>query len=134
MALQQQSGFAFPCIAKGPRGRVVYTSQDTVSLIKFSIAQIILTVPGERFWNPSFGCRIRSLQFEQLTPTVVSTAQSIILLALNKWETRIALKASDIIVVANTDVGSTMTITISFQVVNPDFTATQQTSSVTIVV
>lgn len=134
MALQQQSGFSFPMIANGSRGRVRYTTQDTVSLIRFSVKQIVLTLPGERAWNPAFGCRLKLLQFEAVTPTVSSTAKNLILQALTKWEPRVKVQASDITVVASAEVGSTLTVSISFSVINPDFTSSQQKSTVSFTV
>lgn len=134
MPLTQQSGFSFPMIQQGPQGHLRYTSQDTVSLINFSILQILLTVPGERLWNPSFGCLLKKMVFENLTATTISTAKSIVMLALQTWETRITVTASNIVFsqIAGGDGGIKTKIQISYTVNNPDFTASRQTTSVTV--
>jgi phage baseplate assembly protein W len=131
MANLQQSGFAFPMIAKGPLGRVNYTRSNTVALVAYSVQQIILTVPGERMWNPEFGCRVKTIIFEPLTNTLAETVQSLIMEALRRWEPRVRVKASDITVVASQDINTRVTINISYTILNPDFT-TQVKQSVAI--
>lgn len=110
-------------IAKGPLGRVNYTRSNTLALIQFSIIQILLTVPGERFWNPSFGCRVKQLIFEALTPTIAETIANLIMDALGTWEPRIRVQASDIIVTPSADINSKVKVQIGYTVINPDFTS-----------
>lgn len=123
MANLQQSGFAFPMIAKGPLGRVNYRRSDTIGLIDDSILQILLTVPGERRWNPAFGCRLKSLQFEALTATLAETISNLILDALGQWEPRVRIKAADIKVSPSADINTKVAISIGYTVINPDFTS-----------
>jgi phage baseplate assembly protein W len=122
MANIQQSGFSFPMIAKGPLGRVNYTRSDTLSLIEFSIIQICTTVPGERLWNPPFGCRVKQLMFESLTSTISETIANLIMEALGIWEPRISVKASDIVTSQSNDINSKIKSLIGYTVINPDFT------------
>lgn len=134
MPLTQQSGFSFPMIQQGPQGHLRYTVQDTVSLINYSILQILLTMPGERWWNPTFGCLLRKMVFENLSETTISTIKNIVLQALATWETRITVTASNIAVslVAGQTQGSAskVQIQISYTVNNPDFTTSRQPTSV----
>lgn len=123
MANAQQSGFAFPMISKGPLGRVNYIRSNTIALIEDSVVQILLTVPGERRWNPEFGCRIKSLQFEALTSTLAETIANLVLEALGRWEPRISVKPADIVVTPSLDINSKVAISISYRVINPDFTS-----------
>lgn len=136
MPLTQQSGFSFPMFQQGPQGHLRYTSQDTVSLINFSILQILLTVPGERLWNPLFGCLLKKMIFENLSATTISTAKSIIMIALQTWETRITVTADNITfsLVAGATGGTKTKIQISYTVINPDFTASRQKTSVTVII
>jgi phage baseplate assembly protein W len=48
-------------------GNVGYFDQsiDTFSAIKNNIINLIRTIPGERRMNPTFGCRLWNLVFEQ---------------------------------------------------------------------
>lgn len=128
MALTQQSGFGFPMIQQGSQGHVVYLTQDTVGLINASILQILLTMPGERWWNPSFGCLLRKMQFENLTQTSQNTIKSIVLQALATYETRITVTAADIVITVSTasDNSTPVSIQISYTVNNPDFTTSRQ--------
>ena len=110
-------------IAKGPLGRVNYIRSNTIALIEDSILQILLTVPGERQWNPEFGCRIKSLQFEALTATLAETISNLILEALKRWEPRVSVKPADITVTESFDINSKISVKINYRVLNPDFTS-----------
>lgn len=124
----EQSGFGFPMIAKGMRGPLNYVKNDTVELIKASIRQILLTVPGERMMNPEFGCKLRLMHFETLTATLQTTIQNLILEALERWEPRIEVSPNDIVVKESASIASDLEVKVSFKVKNPDFTATVDTA------
>lgn len=131
MPVSQQSGFTFPMIKKGPQGRVNYAHNDSQDLIQDSILQIILTTPGERMWNPTFGCRVRKKQFDPSSTGTVATIQNLIAEAIQKWETRVTITAPSITVTfANDNSGSTV-VTIPYSVNNPDFTGSR-TDSITV--
>jgi phage baseplate assembly protein W len=130
MPVSQQSGFTFPMVQKGAQGRVNYSRNNSPRLIQDSVLQILMTSPGERFWNPSFGCRIRKIQFEQASPAFIPTIQNLILEALNKWEPRVTLKASDIAVTFG-DQG-VVNITLAYTINNPDFTGSANKTKLTI--
>lgn len=131
MPVSSQSGFTFPMIQKGPQGRVNYVHNDSQGLISDSVLQILLTTPGERMWNPSFGCRIQLLQFESYSTDIAILIVNLILEALHKWEPRILITAKDIVVSASLEVETKLDIQVNFKIISPDFTS-NQTSSVVI--
>ena len=120
----QLSGFDFPMIAKGARGRLNYVQSDTVSLVKASLRQIVLTAPGERLWQPEFGCKVRLFQFDTLTETAKTTLASMIMESIRKWEPRV--KVDSITVNASPDVDSSLEIRVGYTIKNPDFVAEKQ--------
>ena len=54
-------GVPFPFNAEG----VFYSTYTTKEQVKSNLLNVLLTEPGERFFNPSFGVGIRNLLFEQ---------------------------------------------------------------------
>jgi phage baseplate assembly protein W len=126
MPVSQQSGFTFPMIQQGDQGRVNYTRNNSPRLIQDSVLQILLTSPGERLWNPTFGCRIRKVQFDPASPAYTGLIQNLILEALNRWEPRITVKASDITV--SFDEQGNTNINVSYTINNPDFTGSAKGS------
>lgn len=138
MALTQQSGFSLPLVQAGPKGRLRYTSQDTVSLINYSIHQILMTLPGERFWNPTFGSLLRKMNFENTSQTTITTIKNIIIDSLTQWEPRISVTAKDITVTPTVKTDTALTtnvkVQIQYTVTNPDFTTSRQPTSVTVFV
>jgi hypothetical protein len=60
-----------------------------VDSIKQSIINIVFTEQGTIPGFPEFGCNVRHILFEQMTPFVISTLQTFIQNALVKWEPRI---------------------------------------------
>lgn len=96
--MAEQSGFSFPAIKRGVQGSLNFVSNNTLELVKSSVHQILTTAPGERPWNPEFGCDIQSLIFDTLTDTVSDTIASIVYEALSTWEPRITVTPEDITV------------------------------------
>jgi phage baseplate assembly protein W len=109
----------------GTNGPLKYIVHDTLQLIKDSLIQIILTLPGERIMNPDFGCRLRMLHFENLTDTLKDTMTNVILDAIERWEPRVTVTADDIFIQASNEIGSSVSIRVAFKVNNPDFISTQ---------
>jgi phage baseplate assembly protein W len=54
-------GVVFPFNAEG----VFYSSYTTKEQVKSNLLNVLLTEPGERLYNPTFGVGIRNLLFEQ---------------------------------------------------------------------
>ena len=121
MSISPQSGFPFPVFKQGKQGRLSYVHNNSQALITSSVLQILLTIPGERLWNPTFGCRIQLLQFDTYSNSLAAIIQNLVLEALNLWEPRIVIRASDIVVSASTDIGRTVQILVKFKIKNPDF-------------
>lgn len=109
--MAEQSGFPFPAIKRGVQGSLNFVSNDTLSLVKSSVYQILTTAPGERPWNPEFGCDIQSLMFDTLTDTITDTIASIVYEALSLWEPRITLTPDDVTVRSDNGV---VTIMVSY--------------------
>lgn len=95
----EQSGFPFPAFRQGGySGPLVYVTRDTLTLIKSSVRQIITTIPGERAWLPEFGCNAPKLVFEGATSSNMDAIASTVYEALTRWEPRIRVTPSDIVV------------------------------------
>lgn len=114
--MSEQSGFPFPAIKRGVQGSLNFVSNNTLELVKSSVYQILTTAPGERPWNPEFGCDIQKLMFETLTDTISDTIASLVYEALTTWEPRIELQPSDVDVRVN---NGKVTIMVSYGLVVP---------------
>lgn len=112
---REQSGFAFPLMLRGNAlGAVRFHNSDTAALIKDSVKQILMTVPGERFWNPEFGCRAKLLLFETATLTNKETMRSLCYEALSRWEPRITLSADDVVVEESYQINASFLVTVYY--------------------
>lgn len=60
--------------------------------IKRSVMNLVLTQPGERFFNPNIGSKIRNLLFEPLDYVTASLISSEIEYTINAFEKRVKLK------------------------------------------
>lgn len=59
--------------------------------IKQSIKNIVLTSPGEKFFNPNFGSKVSTLLFEQLDPFLIDSIRSEILNTISNYEKRVKI-------------------------------------------
>ena len=82
-------GVPYP-IVKSPLGYLF--SQSGVRQIKSDLLVLLLTNPGERVMNPSFGTPLRTLVFEPSDPTLQLQAQNLIINSIKQWEPRIAVQ------------------------------------------
>ena len=64
--------------------------------IKRSIYNLILTQPGERFFNPNIGCGVYGLLFEPLDFITAGLIKSEIEYTINAFEPRVLLKQVDV--------------------------------------
>ena len=53
-----------------------------------SVTNIVMTYPGEKFFQPDFGSNIRALLFEQMNPITVERIKSEVLEAVARHEPR----------------------------------------------
>ena len=62
-----------------------HSEDDIKSAIRFNLKNIILTNPGERIMNSSFGAGVLELLFSQATPDLVSKIKSRIIKQVGLW-------------------------------------------------
>jgi phage baseplate assembly protein W len=60
--------------------------------IKRSVMNLVLTQPGERFFNPNIGCRVRNLLFDPLDFITAAVIKSEIEYTIKAFEPRVVLK------------------------------------------
>ena len=90
--------------------------------IKQSVQNLIVTVPGERFFNPNIGSRITDLLFEPLDFINASLVKSEVEYTIKAFEPRV--KLTDVIVDENYD-DNGYDVTIEFEVIGlPEKTET----------
>jgi len=68
---------------------VLVIKQD-LALLEESITRILLTVPGERVGNVSFGSKLQNYLFD-LSSIFIEEARSDIFSSINKWEPRVTV-------------------------------------------
>jgi phage baseplate assembly protein W len=73
--------FPFRIDSASRRGATVTYAAHVDQMIR----QVLLTSPGERTDVPEFGCGLRQLVFAPHTDALNSTANLIVLQALNRW-------------------------------------------------
>lgn len=82
-------GIPYP-VTKTPQG--FFYSQGGIDQIKADMLCLLLTNPGERVMNPTFGTPLRELVFEPNDTTLQLKARNMIINSIKKWEPRIAVK------------------------------------------
>lgn len=60
--------------------------------IKQSVKNLILTQPGEKFYNPDFGSRVSQLLFEPLDPFTVTELEEDIINTIRQYDDRIIVE------------------------------------------
>lgn len=80
-----------------------------------ALHNLVMTNFGERLYNPNYGCDIRSLLFENITPHVESLVKDKIKTAIDNFEPR--AKVVEIIAEGAPDENS-LYISITFSVIN----------------
>jgi len=56
-----------------------YTNEEVSKAVKFNLKNIILTAPGEKLWDISFGVGIRRMIFENISSNILEQYRDIIL-------------------------------------------------------
>ena len=64
--------------------------KNTTAIVR-SIKNIIFTVPGTKFFNPSYGCKITASLFETLDSINANIIEDEIKLSIGKYESRVNL-------------------------------------------
>ncbi len=80
---------------KSPVTKDLMVTKDSTA-IKRAVMNLVLTNPGERFFNPSVGCKVRGLLFEPLDFITASSIKSEIEYTIRAFEPRVSLKAVDV--------------------------------------
>ena len=88
-----------------------------VNAITRSIRNIVLTTPGEKFFDPDFGSNVTRLLFENVDDITASQIQEEIEFSINNYEPRV--KLLDVKVIADNDNASFDTI-ITYEVIGAD--------------
>jgi phage baseplate assembly protein W len=78
-----------------PRTRDVAVKIDDAA-VRNSIRNLIHTKNYERPFQPSLGCQVHGLLFENLTPLTINVAERTIWQVLNKYEPRIEILSIDV--------------------------------------
>jgi len=68
------------------------------------IRQTLLTDPGERVDLPTFGCGVRAMVFQSLSPALVASGQILVQQALNQWLAGI-IQVTGVAVATGSDAG-----------------------------
>ena len=85
-----------------------------VNAIARSVRNIVLTTPGEKFFDPDFGSNVSNLLFENVDDITASQIQEEIEFSINNYEPRV--KLIDVQVIADNDNASFDTI-ITYEVI-----------------
>ena len=88
-----------------------------VNAITRSIRNIVLTIPGEKFFDPDFGSNVSNLLFENVDDITASQIQEEIEFSINNYEPRV--KLINVEVIADNDNASFDTI-ITYEVIGAD--------------
>ena len=88
-----------------------------VNAITRSIRNIVLTTPGEKFFDPDFGSNVSNLLFENVDDITASQIQEEIEFSINNYEPRV--KLINVEVIADNDNASFDTI-ITYEVIGAD--------------
>lgn len=94
MSQQNFLGLPYP-VVKTPKG--FFYSQGGIDQIKSDLICLLLTNPGERVMNPTFGTPLRRLLFEPNDLTLQVNARNAIINAIRTWEPRIAVNQVEVL-------------------------------------
>ncbi len=86
---------------------------EDVSAVKFALKMLLLTSPGENISDMNFGCGIEALQFELLTPPLISYTKKNISNQINNYLPEVNLQGINIY----EDSLNSLTIILSYYVV-----------------
>ena len=87
-----------------------------------SVKNIVLTVPGEKPFDPRFGSRITDLLFENVDEITAINIETEITNSIERYEPRVRL--TSVIVQADID-GNSFDVTITYDIIGADIPAQQ---------
>lgn len=82
-------------ITSGPVG-YFDQSTDTFTAYRMNIINLIRTVPGERRMNPTFGCRLWNVTFEQNDDFIPAKVENIIKEDIAQWIPGVSVTSVDV--------------------------------------
>lgn len=71
-------------------------STDTFTAYRMNIINLIRTIPGERRMNPTFGCRLWNVTFEQNDDFIPAKVENIIKEDISQWIPGVAVSSVDV--------------------------------------
>lgn len=71
-------------------------STDTFTAYRMNIINLIRTIPGERRMNPTFGCRLWNITFEQNDSFIPTKIESIIKEDISQWIPGVKVESVDV--------------------------------------
>ena len=71
-------------------------STDTFTACRMNIINLIRTIPGERRMNPTFGCRLWNLTFEQNDDFIPAKIETIIKEDISRWIPGVSVSSVDV--------------------------------------
>lgn len=88
------TGWAFPPAFEPVTGGVMLASAEED--IAQSLRILFGTMPGERVMQPTYGCELKTMVFEELTTSTVTDIKDIVERAIRFFEVRITVNRIDI--------------------------------------
>jgi phage baseplate assembly protein W len=88
------TGWAFPPSFEPTTGAVMLASAEED--IAQSLRILFATSPGERVMQPTYGCELKAMVFEELTASTITDIKDIVERAIRFFEVRITLNRIDV--------------------------------------
>lgn len=89
-----------------------YTNDNAV---KRAVRNLIMTQPGERRFQPEYGCNLRRFLFENVSEYVAGLIKDVIMETIAQYEPRV--RVLDVIIIPNDAINS-YEVTVVFEVIN----------------
>lgn len=112
-------GFDFPLRFDITDGGTLRSPGDShqIAVINASIAHILTTNIGERYYLPEFGSRLGTLVFEPIDEVLVDTAREYILESIARWEKRIVVTDIQALLTSDNSENSRVDFAISYEII-----------------
>ena len=108
-------------LKRNPLTRDLITLQNEYAISR-AVQNLVLTIPGEKFFDPDFGCAVNRLLFENIDFFTARTLKDEIESVIRINEPRVDL--TEVVVIPNYDEGL-MDVTIKYLIIGIDATAQQ---------